>query len=246
MALGTDIGNVVKYTRGGEWRVRFEAVLNDHVSVVLPAFKAETYEDLVRVIGPRWGMTLWGCAFEDMATRVYADGEETGNLMDVFLKRRGWKEKLLTRGYLISLGASFPSLYDVCEVDPGVSVVVRDLLGEEEEAVLVHEKTATQMLSPGDRLVARIAEAGKKKVFGGGLLPFSHVPEGIVREPLLRRFGPGPYSKTQLRAAAPDFSAAWLRAKHTEIIESGESALETADAEMADRIRAILADARAA
>ncbi|WP_267931683.1 hypothetical protein [Cereibacter sphaeroides] len=39
--------------------------------------------------------TLWGCAFEDFLSRRWEpDGQ---SVVDVYLKRRGWSEKVLNR-----------------------------------------------------------------------------------------------------------------------------------------------------
>ncbi|MCU1315847.1 MAG: hypothetical protein JWN63_1169 [Candidatus Acidoferrum typicum] len=50
-------------------------------------------------------MTLWGCAFEDFLTRTF--GAEYGNIVDVYLKRRGWNEKIQDKLYMKALRVEF-------------------------------------------------------------------------------------------------------------------------------------------
>ena len=71
-------------------------------------------------------MTLWGCAFEDFLTRdLEPDGR---NLVEDYLKRRGWKETAQTKAYMKELRTSVMSLYEVSEIVPGQSLRARDLI----------------------------------------------------------------------------------------------------------------------
>ncbi|MBE1236319.1 hypothetical protein IHV25_01445 [Phaeovibrio sulfidiphilus] len=213
MSVGTSIGGLVRYAQGGEWRLRTDAVRDEHVKEVMEAHGFEKFEDLSRFIGPNWGMALFGAAFEDMVSRTFEDGNpehEQGNIVEVYLRRRGWKEKMLVKGYLTSLAESVPTLLEVLEVEPGRTVLVKDTLGADAGPVLVHEKTASTMVSPGDMLAGRLVASGKKTVFGGGLLLY--LPEAVtrLRSELEARHGAGPLDRETLRAAAPLFSSIWL------------------------------------
>ena len=48
--------------------------------------------------------------------------------LDEYLKRRGWKESVPTREYMVGLRRSVLSLYEVSEVVPGESLALRDLV----------------------------------------------------------------------------------------------------------------------
>ena len=53
-------------------------------------------------------MTLWGCAFEDLVTRVFEpDGR---NIVDEYLKRRGWNEAGPNKLYMRALKTSVKEL----------------------------------------------------------------------------------------------------------------------------------------
>jgi hypothetical protein len=70
---------------------------------------------------------------------------EDGNIVDLYLKRRGWKETALNRAYFAALRDTPVSIYEVSDVQPGTSMVLRDLL-RDAEPVTVREKSATLSL----------------------------------------------------------------------------------------------------
>jgi len=124
-------------------------------------------------------MTLWGCAFEDFLTRTLEpDGR---NIVDDYLKRRGWKETAPNRRYMQALRGSVMSIYEVSGVVPGEAFLARDLV-HGGEPVRVSERTATKSLAQWERIGARVVELDGKLIVGGGLLPFTHeASEEVVR-----------------------------------------------------------------
>ncbi|GBR06822.1 hypothetical protein AOE01nite_33570 [Acetobacter oeni] len=83
-----------------------------------------------------------GCAFEDFLGQ---DWDNDRNIVDVYLKRRGWKEGPRNSAYMRALRASVMSLYEVSDIRPGQSFMARGLL-RGGEPVLVHEGTAIRTL----------------------------------------------------------------------------------------------------
>lgn len=66
----------------------------------------------------------------DFLTRRFGpDGE---NPVEAYLRRRGWKERALTRDYLAALRTSVTSLYEVSDLMPRESFRVRDLIRDGE------------------------------------------------------------------------------------------------------------------
>ena len=114
-------------------------------------------------------MTLWGCAFEDFLTRTVEPDDV--NLVDAYLKRRGWKEPVANRRYMEALCRSVMSLYEVSGLVPGESFLARDLV-RGAEPVRVMERTASRSLAPWERIVARIVEHGCSHVMAGGVFSF--------------------------------------------------------------------------
>jgi hypothetical protein len=95
--------------------------------------------------------TVWGCAFEDFLTRDFDDGS---NVVDDYLKRRGWKEGASTRAYMAALRTSVMSLYEVSDIVRDTSFRARDLV-RGGEPVLISERSATRSLKQWDRIATR-------------------------------------------------------------------------------------------
>jgi hypothetical protein len=118
---------------------------------------------------------------EDFVTRTHdADGR---NVVDDYLKRRGWKESVATKRYLQALRDSDMSLYEVDEVVPGQSFVARDLV-RGGPPVLVSDHNVTQILKNADRIATRIVELNGKRIVSAGMLPFDRA----MSEDLLEAF----------------------------------------------------------
>ena len=66
--------------------------------------------DLPDVVDEHAFSAIWGSAFEDLLARDQPDGR---NIVDDYHKRRGWKESVPTREYMIGLRRSVLSLYPV-------------------------------------------------------------------------------------------------------------------------------------
>jgi hypothetical protein len=163
------LSGLIKWLRREPWGDAFGELLERHLG---PACnKADVpLDELGDVLGEHWAMTLWGCAFEDFLTR---DVEGAGNLVDDYLRRRGWNEKAPNKAYMTALRSSVVSLYEVSDIRPGESFLARDLI-RGGEPVRVSERTATHTLKPWDRLAARLVEIRGKIILGGGVLPFEH------------------------------------------------------------------------
>ena len=104
-------------------------------------------------------------------TRLGEHGEL--NVIDDYLKRRGWRESVPARRYLEALRDSTVSLYEVVDVVPGRHMTVRDLIigGD---AVRVEHKLGSEGAAPWDRLAARVVAVHGKNRFTGAVLRFRH------------------------------------------------------------------------
>src|SRR3546814_5593921 len=67
------------------------------------------------------------------------------NIVDDYIRRRGWNESGSTKIYLRALRSSVMSLYEVSEVEPGSGFLVRDLI-QGDEPLRVSERSASQTL----------------------------------------------------------------------------------------------------
>src|SRR4051812_34685975 len=170
MPSSQSLAGLMKWLPRQPWRDAFADLLEQHLAGPCEAADIAGIEELGELVGAHWATTLWGCAFEDFLTREL---EGAGNIVDDYLKRRGWKETAVDRAYMAALRSSTMSLYEVSDIQPGQSFLARDLL-RGGEPVRVTEHTATKTIKSWDRLAMRIVEARGKTVIGGGLLPFEH------------------------------------------------------------------------
>src|SRR5262249_10711160 len=88
MASAASLYGRMKWVRRDEWNEAFSDLLEKHLRPACSKWDVEI-DELSSVIGDDWFMNLWGCAFEDFLTREFADNR---NIVDDYLKRRGWKE----------------------------------------------------------------------------------------------------------------------------------------------------------
>ena len=233
MKTGHDLKGLIKFLGRDDWQHHLEAVVAEHFGPALDEFNLE-YNEIGEVLDDQWAMTLWGCAFEDFLTR--AVGADGSNIVDVYLKRRGWKEGAQATAYMKALRNSIMSLYEVSEIVSGRSLLARDLI-RGGEPIPVSEGTATKTLKPWDRIAARIVSSGKGHILAGGLLPFSLEASSTLTEGMRAAVGkPRARAKLSLddealRRAAPLFTSAWLFDVLPKAMGETQPVLHTSDGE---------------
>jgi hypothetical protein len=167
MSSGHSLDGLMKWIRREEWRDAFAYLVDRHLVPACASAHVDVQE-LPDLIGDHWFMSLWGCAFEDFLTRDLDDGR---NIVDDYLKRRGWKESPSTRAYMAALRSSAMSLYEVSDLVLDEGFLVRDLV-RGGDPVRVSEKSATKSLHQWDRIATRLLQVGGKNVISGALLSF--------------------------------------------------------------------------
>ncbi len=172
MESSKSLSGLMKWLAKDPWRGGFLDVLDRHIGKVLDEQDIPDFDELGGLIDLHWAMTLWGCAFEDFLTK-HVDG--AGNIVDDYLKRRGWKESAGNKAYMAEIKDSVMSLYEVSDIQPGRSFLARDLV-RGGEPVRISERSATKTLKPWDRVAMRIVDVRGKNIIGGGLLPFELEP----------------------------------------------------------------------
>ena len=131
-----DLTNLIAFAqREGVWPELLASVMDEHFGPALEEFDLD-FDDLEEVLGPQLPWVMWGCAFEDFLTR---DWEPEGNVVDLYLKRLGWREPALAKAYIQGLRHAHVSLHEVMSTVPDDSMVLRDLLTGA-EPVTVREK----------------------------------------------------------------------------------------------------------
>jgi hypothetical protein len=169
MAAGHSIAGLLKWVRREEWREDLEALLDLHLAPACAKAKVKP-DDIPSLIGDGLFTHLWGCVVEDFFTWEDDDGR---NIVDDYLKRRGWKESASNKAYMAALRTSVMSLYEISDVVPGEAFLARDLV-RGGDPVRVSERTETRQLKQWDRIAARIVPLRSKYVMSGGVLPFDH------------------------------------------------------------------------
>ena len=157
----------MKWAQREEWRDRLDAIIADHLEPAFEEFDLEP-DELPDLLGQGAYAQLIGCAFEDFVT---CDFEPDGrNVIDDYLKRRGWKEPAPVRHYLEALRRSVMSVYEVVGTTPGSHFMARDLI-RGGEPMRVKDKLASQSLAQWDRLAARMLPIGSEVHMAGGVVP---------------------------------------------------------------------------
>ena len=210
MAERNDISDLLAFIgREGDWRERLQDVVAEHLVPALEEFEIDQ-NDLADLLGEQWSGVLWGCGFEDFLGQRYDDG----NIVDLYLKRRGWKATVLNRAYFAALRDAAVSLYEVSDIQPGVSMVLRDLLSDA-TPVTVCEKSASRTLKQWDRISVRVVPERDHHVISGALLPFrteavDFLFAGLRDALKLKKRDALRLSRDQLMSCALIFTSAWL------------------------------------
>lgn len=215
-----DLTHLIGFAQSeGIWPDLLRSVMDEHFGAALEEFDLD-FEDLEEFLGPQLPWVLWGCAFEDFLTR---DWEPEGNIVDLYLKRRGERESAQAKAYMASLRNSHVSLHEVLAASPGDSMVLRDILTDA-VPVTVQEKSASKTLRPGDRIAVRVVPLRDHHVISGGLLPFTPAVVDLLMDGL-RNVLKARHKKNlhltpdQLRSIAPLFTAAFLFTHLPEALE---------------------------
>ena len=163
------IRNLMNWAEQPEWQEEQTAVFDAHLTPVCDRIDI-SQEELVQELEEHgFGGMLFGMVFEDFICRRLPPDDK--NIIDDYLKRRGWRESVPGRRYLQKLRDSVLSLYEVVAVSPGHHCDLRDLV-RDGETFRVHEHMGTQNLVKWDRLAARVLNMNGQHIFSGGILPF--------------------------------------------------------------------------
>lgn len=212
MGTKNDLDDLIRFIGGDVvWSQRLTGVMDEHLLPALEEFDVD-FEELGDILGSSWPMVLWGCAFEDFLGRTY--GRDGQNIVDLYLKRRGWRETALNRAYIEGLRDAPVSLYEVSGIKAGESMVLSDRLTDA-KPITVHEKSATRQLRPWDQIAVRVVAQGDHHVISGALLPFSPEATDLLTDVFRQTLKLGKrknlrLSAEQLRQCAPLFATAWL------------------------------------
>ena len=195
------IRNLVTWAARGKWKrlqqefyaTHFDPVadgveISDHILTLLPGGSAGVVSVFI---------------LESFFTALFGEHGEL-NVVDDYLKRRGWRESVPGRSYLKALRNSTVSLYEVVDIVPGRYVTVQDLiLGG--DVAKVEEKPGSREAASGDRLAARVVARARREPVHGRRSPRS--PRALAAAPeVIRGAGrePGTRDAHRRREATDD------------------------------------------
>jgi hypothetical protein len=180
MANAHALDGLTKWLRRQEWRDGFNDLMDLHVGPAC-AKAGVSVEEMPDLVG-RHGSVLWAWVFEDFLARDLDDGR---NIVDDYLKRRGWKEGATNKAYMTALRSSVMSLYEVSDVVRNESFLARDLV-RGGEPIRISERSGTRYLKPWDRMGARIVQVGSRMQMAGGVLLFDREAADTLLDVLQR------------------------------------------------------------
>jgi hypothetical protein len=168
-AIDKAVRNIMIWADRPEWSAQRTLVFDAHLDPVCERLGISG-EELAEELGQHdYAGMLFGVLFEDFLSRRV--GPDHSNIIDDYLKRRGWREGVPGRRYLHGLRDSVLSLYEVTAVSPGRHCDLRDLM-RDGETIRVHEHMGTQALVRWDQIAARVLFVNGRHIFSGGILPF--------------------------------------------------------------------------
>ena len=178
----TVFNGLVKWMVRGPWPEYFQEAIDDHLHAYCDEHDLDTFDELAEKIGRHWVTTLNDIAMNDFLSRETEDG----NVVDLYLKRRGWNEKSISKAYLRGIRNSVMSLYEISDIRPGESFLARDLiLGG--DPIRVEERSGTQSMVQWEHLAMRVVDVRGHWILAGGVLPFEpELSEQVVQEIYLR------------------------------------------------------------
>lgn len=107
--VGHDLSGLIRFAERAPWDEKLDDILALHLDPVCETTGLDP-EAIFDAVGHQWEGTLWGCAFEDLMARD--DDEQGSNLVDDYLKRRGWNEKAPNKAYMRALRQATMSLFE--------------------------------------------------------------------------------------------------------------------------------------
>ena len=88
--------------------IEFDATFHVHTAATLDA-GGLSQEELNETLGKAAAGLLFGCAFEDLAARRVETVPH--NIVDDYLKRRGWRDSVPSRRYMAALRDAVMGMY---------------------------------------------------------------------------------------------------------------------------------------
>ena len=164
--IGKTMDHLIRWSDQDDWAQYQSDVIADHFDPVSEMFDLHDHE-IIDLIGEA-SAPLFAFIMEDFfATRFGDRGER--NVIDSYLGRHGWREGVQGKRYLEALKVSTAMLYEICDLDPGRTITVRDMmLGG--DPVTVADFGFLDSAERGDCLAGRLLDVNGEPCLTTGLL----------------------------------------------------------------------------
>lgn len=166
--IAESVERLSRYAEGDDWRGHRRAHFERMLGRVPARYGLEIETCCQEIAELGHAETLFGFLHETFLAAEF--GPDKVNLIDGFLRRRGWQQTPRAREYLQGIRATPASLYEVHDVAPGQWLELRDLYREGPPR-RISEESGSRSVQRWDRLVARVVTAGGEDMLTGGVLP---------------------------------------------------------------------------
>ena len=170
-----------KWLKSGHWDEHIEHIEDLyylHLRAYFDMHDLATFDEMSAKIGQHWGITLSNVIVMDFLSRE----TKPGNVIDQYLKRRGWKENAIPKAYLKAVRNSVMNLYEISDIRPGKSFLARELIFGR-DPILVTERTATKNMLLWEKYAMRIVNVRGHNIIASRLLPYEpELAEQVVDE----------------------------------------------------------------
>lgn len=162
-----------------EWTDCLKQIETDLVTPVAETLGIDYDQVMDGLFDGPYGDNVFGYVFEDAVT---CDWNKKGSVIDEYLKKRGWREGPHGRKYLRALVESDVGLWEVTDVSPGEWIAVKRAYYSTTKPKRIHEKAASEQVTIGQNLAARVLTIDNKRYFSGTILPLSEPQARCVQE----------------------------------------------------------------
>lgn len=166
--IGKTMSHLIRWSDQDDWAQRQSDVIADHFDPISEMFDLYDHE-IIDLIGDA-SSPLFAFIMEDIVTARFGDQGER-NVIDSYLERHGRREEVQNKRYLEALKTSTAMLYEICDLEPGRTISIRDLmLGG--DPVTVADPNLLESAERGDCFAGRLVEVNGEPYLSTGLLYF--------------------------------------------------------------------------
>lgn len=158
------------YLKKSPWSERFQENRDFYFSELSNQLNISEDELFERVKDQPASGNMYGIIFESLFDKEYGDSHI--NIIDEYIKRRGWKLSKEEKAILEQLRDQPFSIYEVIEVNQGDNVVIQNILVNSGE-IRVFEKSGSKSMKPFDFIVAKVLKEDETYGFTGCIFKIS-------------------------------------------------------------------------